>query len=307
MESGLVRAARRAVPVADLWDKLHSSFAGMAATKRLQLRLRHSDLRIATDPQLMQRVLLNLVSNAIRYTDKGGVLVACRRRGDHACLQVWDTGRGIAEGLHGEIFKEFVQLDNAERSREKGLGLGLSIVGRATKLMGNRLSLRSVPGRGSCFSVEVPLADQAQGLDEPTETEGPIAEFDLAKCSILVVEDDALARRALVDLLRSWGCVVTEAADAEAALRAIEQGCRPDVIASDLRLPHRGDGISLVRQARQRLGQHVPAFLVSGDTDARVLAAASDAGLSLLHKPVKAARLRTVVQMLYGSARRSRG
>lgn len=305
MESGLIRAARRAVPVADLWDKLHSSFAGMAATKRLQLRLRHSDLRIATDPQLMQRVLLNLVSNAIRYTDKGGVLVACRRRGDHACLQVWDTGRGIPEDLLGEVFKEFVQLDNAERGREKGLGLGLSIVERATRLMGNRLSLRSVPGRGSCFSIEVPLADQAQGLDEPAETAGSIAEADLANCSILVVEDDALARRALVDLLRSWDCVVTEAADAEAALSAIEQGCRPDVIATDLRLPNRGDGISLVRQARLRLGRHVPAFLISGDTGAWVMGAANDAGLPLLHKPVKAARLRTVVQLLLGSAGKS--
>jgi CheY-like chemotaxis protein len=222
---------------------------------------------------------------------------------DRARLQVWDMGTGIPPERQSEIFEEFVQLDNAERRREKGLGLGLSIVERSARLLNHRLSLRSAPGRGSCFSIDVPLARAVQLPPEPADKQIGLDDIDLAECKVLVVEDDALARRALVDLLRSWGCTVIEAADAQEAQQALSSGCRPDIVASDIRLPDGQSGIDLLRRTRATLGRDIAAFLISGDTDSHVIMAASAARFPLLHKPVKAARLRTMLQLLLKGTR----
>ena len=296
LDSGLIQPAPQAVPVSVLWERLHDAFAETAADKRLELRFRPSPLWLLTDVQLMNQILLNLVSNAIRYTRTGGVLIACRRAGKHARIQVWDTGVGISPEHQEEIFKEFVQLDNPERDRTKGLGLGLAIVERAARVLGHRLGMRSVPGRGSCFSLDVPIADAVTFA--PAKTPSTVDSFSFAGFTVLVVEDDSMARRALVDLLRSWDCVVVEAGTADDAQRLLAEGCRPDVIASDFQLPNRQSGIDLVGLARAILGTDVAAFIISGDTRAEVMVGAKAAGLPLLHKPVQAARLRRMLQLL---------
>jgi CheY-like chemotaxis protein len=254
-----------------------------------------------SDAHLLYRILMNLISNAIRYTSRGGVLVACRRSGNHTRLEVWDTGAGISPQHRDDIFKEFVQLDNPERDRSKGLGLGLSIVERAARVLNHRLAMRSVRGRGSCFSLEVPIADPVTSGALPAETHAQ--RFTFADCTVLVVEDDSLSRRALVDLLRSWNCIVVETRTAEEAQRALAEYCRPDVIASDFRLPKQQSGIDVVLQARTTLGYEVAAFIMSGDTDADVIATAKSVYLPLLHKPVQAARLRTMLRLLLKSSR----
>jgi len=303
LDSGLVQPAPQTVRISELWEWLHRAFAEAAAAKDLELRFRPSPLWLVTDAQLLQRILLNLVSNAIRYTRTGGVLVACRRAGRRARLEVWDTGVGIAPEHREEIFKEFVQLDDSERDRSKGLGLGLAIVERTARLLGQRLSVRSVPGRGSRFSLDVPIADAVTWAAAPAAAPSPADSFNVAHFTMLVVEDDLRARRALTDRLGSWDCIVVEAATAEVAQRLLAGGCRPDVIASDFRLPNHQTGVDLVARARATLGNDVAAFIISGDTQADTKAAAKAAGLPLLHKPVQAARLRRVLHLLLEGSR----
>jgi CheY-like chemotaxis protein len=303
LESGSIQPVLQATPVAELWKRLHGVFAEMASAKNLELRFHPTRLWVRTDPRLLHRIMLNLVSNAIRYTRTGGVLVACRRAGNHARLEVWDTGYGIAAEDLEEVFHEFVQLDNRDDHSKKGLGLGLSIVERTARLLDHRLRVRSVPGRGSCFSLNVPIADPAAATAPAAEAPIPSDRDGFAGSTVLVVEDDALARRALVDLLRSWRCFVREASTAEEAQQSLADGCRPDLIASDYRLSDRASGIDVIARIRATLGREVPAFIVSGDMGADVVAAAKAAGLLLLRKPVKAARLRRVLDLLLRSCR----
>lgn len=305
LESGAIRPVFRAVPVAALWDRLQSEFAATAAANGLELRFRPSPLWLMTDPELLHRILLNLLGNAIRYTKRGGVFVACRRAGDRARIQVWDTGKGIASEYHEDVFKEFVRLGNHDGGPITGRGLGLSIVQRTAALLDHALSMRSVPGRGSCFGLEVPIAEPVAATDPAAEAPGFTDGDSFTGMTVLVVEDDPLARRALVDLLRSWHCGVIESSSAGEALQKLADGCRPDLIASDLRLPNGQSGIELVARVRTILGHEVAAFIVSGDTSARTMEAARAARLVLLHKPVKAPRLRRAMHILTESRRAS--
>jgi CheY-like chemotaxis protein/two-component sensor histidine kinase len=281
------------VEVAALFAQLEREFASAADEKGLALRIRPSPLWLASDPRLLYRMLLNLVSNAIRYTTSGGVLIACRRRGGRALLEVRDTGAGIPAERQRDVFTEFVQLDNPERDRAKGLGLGLTIVERTAALLGHPLTLDSAPGRGSCFRIELPLAEPRARDAAPA---GP--QLDLRGLSVLVVDDDALARAAMLELLESWGCLVHAAADGEEALRVASGIAAPHVIACDFRLPREETAIDLVARLRAAFGAPVPAFVISGDVDPEVLRAAEAAGFALLHKPVRPARLRALIRRL---------
>ncbi|WP_448206203.1 ATP-binding protein [Azospirillum sp. sgz302134] len=158
LESGVVEPKPEAVPLAKLFDQLDSEFAGLAADKDLSFRVVPTRVMVCSDPFLLERILRNLLTNAVRYTDEGGVLLGCRRRGDTVWIEVYDTGRGIAEADRRRIFEEFVQLDRPDRDRSEGIGLGLAIVDRLARLLDHRLDVRSSEGRGSVFAVGVPLA-----------------------------------------------------------------------------------------------------------------------------------------------------
>lgn len=303
LERGAIQPVIGPMPVRELWERLGDEFGGVAAAKNLSLHFRPSPLWLMTDPQLLHRIMLNLVSNAIRYTRTGGVLVACRRSGAHASLEVWDTGIGIPTEHQAEIFSAFVQLDNPERQRVNGLGVGLSIVDRAAALLNIRLQLRSVPGRGSCFKVEVPITDPVAVPIRAAEGSHASDRGDFVGRTVLVVEDEALARRALTDLLRSWGCAVVEAASDDEARMAVSGGCSPDLMISDFGLPDGRNGVELVAWTRTRLGREVAAAIISGDTSPEVAAGTERAGLWLLHKPVQAARLRRLMLLLLGRRR----
>lgn len=294
LESGSVRVRPQRVPLQALFDAVVVHEADAARRKGLRLRVRPTDLTAWADPVLLEQIVRNLVSNAVRYTDAGGVLVAARRGGDGRLrLQVWDTGRGIAAAQQATVFEEFVQLDNPQRERSQGLGLGLAIVQRSAALLGARLALRSVPGRGSCFSLDLATA----AGPAPPQPEAPAAERWLAGQRLVLVEDDAAVRDALVSRLTAWGAEVL-AFDGPRSLRTTLDAMPPgerqaQLLVTDLRLPD-GSGWDVVSLVRRRCGQ-LPVLVITGNTAPADIAALAASGLTVLHKPFRAEELRAAL------------
>lgn len=293
LDAGQVEVKRETVLVNAVLDRLRSTFATSAQDKGLKLKVRRSKLLLNTDPTLLFRVLSNFVSNAIRYTDSGSVLVACRRRGSTVHIEVWDSGIGIQAEQHERVFEEFYQLNNPERDRTRGLGLGLATVKRIANLLDHALRLRSVPGKGSRFTIEVPMADptRVQSISATIEQKVPNL---LGGKLILVIDDEASVRLGMQSLLESWGCKCITAMDADEALAGLATRA-PDFIIADLRLRGERNGIDEIRMLRERLGAGIPAVLISGDTATDQLRKVSAAGLTMMHKPLKAVRLRALL------------
>lgn len=293
LDAGQVEVKREVLPVNAVFDRLRSTFAEPAQEKGLKLAVRRSKAMLATDATLLFRVLSNLVANSIRYTQRGGVVVACRKRGNIASIEVWDTGIGIPAEQHDRIFEEFYQLNNPSRDRSRGLGLGLATVRRIVQLLGHPLRLRSVTNRGSRFSIEVPLADPAKIPSVAATVEQKVPNLIGGKL-IVVIDDEESVRQGMQSLLESWGCKCIAAMDAAEALHSID-GRSPDFIIADLRLRGEDTGIDAIRQLRAKLGDSIPAVLISGDTAPEQLRKVSAAGLTMMHKPLKAVRLRALL------------
>jgi CheY-like chemotaxis protein len=290
----------RPVSIDGMFEKLGLLFSNVAAEKGLRLRFRVSPTWVQSDPDLLLRILLNLVSNALQFTHRGGILVACRpTRGlTHVRIQIWDSGVGIAQQHHESIFEEFFQIENQQRDRAKGLGLGLSMVKRSCQLLNHPLTLHSSLGCGSRFTLIVPLASTQTGStfkNTLVDTPRPVA---LESMHVLLIEDDALGADALKGLLESWGCRVTVASDAEMACGHLQRMPPPDFIVSDYRLPGVHSGIDAIRMLREASGLPIAACLISGDIEAEVRQRAVAAGLVLLRKPVQPAKLRSSLRHL---------
>lgn len=287
--------------LADVMDHLASSFSHSAEQKGLSFRIRPTRIWVRSDPKIVERILLNLISNALRYTRAGGVLVGCRRRREAVVIEVWDTGGGIPDNAHAEIFEDYVQLANSERDRAKGLGLGLAICRRLAALLEVRIGVRSRLGRGSVFWIELPLVPPELLGSEPTGEVSPVVETaDFARLAgtILVVESDALVRAAMEQAITGWGGNVLLAANGKQALHHCRESDRiPDVTICNIRLPGRGSGIELVEEL-QREFEGMSFLLVSADSSEAAKEAASKAGLVLLKKPLPPARLRAALQQL---------
>lgn len=299
LDAHVVKVNLRAFPLEEVLEQLRSGLMPVATDKGLQLRIRHSRVWVMSDPTLLHRILLNLVSNALRYTRRGGVLVTCRlrRAGEYVRIEIWDSGIGIAKEHQNDIFKEFFQIANTERDRSKGLGLGLNIVERTAQLLGYSLELTSRPGHGTRFSIEVPVASPQPQSTLPAAPE--VQGFDdLSGLKVLVIEDDALAARGLASLLKSWGCQVRLVDGLAKALPPVAKGYVPNVIISDYRLRGGENGMDSVHRLRTAIGRDVPACLMSGDTNPELMQSARDAGLTLLHKPVRPAKLRSLIRRL---------
>ncbi|WP_018987801.1 hybrid sensor histidine kinase/response regulator [Aromatoleum toluclasticum] len=296
LDANVVQPNVRSFPLQPLLDRIAADERPGADARDLELKALSTDAWISSDPVLFERILSNLVSNAVRYTRKGRVLVACRRRGDRLRIEVRDNGVGIPAESHEAIFQEFVQLHNPERSRDKGLGLGLPIVRRLTELLDHHLTLRSSPGLGSVFAVEVPLAKPEAA---PAASEGPRMPGDLGGLHVALVDDDPLARSSMQSLLTSWGCKVAAAGDTESLVDLLNrEQAIPELIISDFRLDGRCNGIDVIRSLRAWKGTEIPAVLVTGDTGPETLRQAQEEGLPLLHKPVRPARLRALLNRL---------
>ena len=306
LEAKAVQVRFEKFPLMALFERLEHDLAPLAREKGLQLRIRSCSVWVRSDPALLHRILLNLVGNALRYTQKGGVLVACRGagHGPQVNIEVWDSGLGIAPEHQQDVFKEFYQVDNPARQRSLGMGLGLSIVQRSCRLLTHPLTLSSRLGVGTRFCVKVPRAvpgpvPKLLAASEPAETPGPL------QGTVLVIEDDEMVRQALVGLLQSWGMAVAEASDLHSAQGLIEQGLFPCLIISDYRLNAPLNGILVVARLRQQLAFPVPACLISGDIDPALIQTAKQAQLTLLHKPVRPAKLRNLLRHLLKDQRDS--
>lgn len=300
LDAGAVRPQPCTFALQDLLDRVQLSYAPLAAAKSLRLRMRRTALRVHTDPALFERLLGNLVSNAIRYTRHGGVLVGCRPRGGGWVVQVVDSGVGIEAGQLDLIFEEFVRLDPAAAGGQ-GLGLGLSIVRRTAVLLGLTVDVRSRPGHGSVFELSLP---PVQALPQP-EAGTPLPatlQHPLTGAFVLVVDDDARNLEATTVLLQQWGCLVAAAEDAGSAMVELQRHLRPpDVLLTDLRLGTGPNGIDLIRSLRAQCGVWLPAVLVTADTR---LPQALDGDTQCLQKPVGAQRLQqALAQALAGSER----
>jgi CheY-like chemotaxis protein/anti-sigma regulatory factor (Ser/Thr protein kinase) len=289
LDSGAVVPNLRALPLGPLFDRLAPEFAVLADARGLQWRLRPTALWVQSDEQQLERMLRNLLSNALTHTQQGGVLLAARRRGGQVRIAVWDTGPGIATEHHARIFQEFVQLANPGRDRRRGHGLGLAIVARLARLLHHPVDLRSRLGRGSCFAITLPAAD-------PSATEGPppapVLALPLQGRRVALVEDDEAVRQATVDLLRAWGCEVWADAAVQPLLAQLRSGgVRPERIISDWRLEE-GDGMAAIDALRAWAGTPVPALLMSGETLPAHLLDGADKQLTAARKPLPAAALR---------------
>lgn len=307
LDAGIVLPQLRPFQINMLLNRMAQEYDPVARDKDIRLRVRSTGAEVLSDPMLLERILFNLLNNALRYTPRHGrVLVACRRRGDNLRIEVRDNGIGIPPADQKDIFREFVQLSNAERDRGKGLGLGLAIVERLSRLLDHPNSLRSMPGKGSVFAVDVPLktasADSADRLAdnsplvEHRDSHRGIAPANLEGVSILLVDDDELVRTSTAGMLMEWGCEVRAAASQQEA-RERYSGQDFDLLICDYRLPD-GTGLEVIVWVESVCKRHVPAILISGDTALEVLQKVSANGCHLLHKPVRPAKLRSLALFL---------
>lgn len=301
LDAGAVEPNIRNFDLKPCLRRLWEEFTPQAEQQGLLLRVRLGSAGVHSDPMLLTRILSNLIANALHYTERGGVLVSCRRRGDHWLLQVWDTGIGIAPNHLSNIFEEYYQVGNPERNRRHGMGLGLAIVAKLAGLLGHELTVRSQPGKGTVFSLKLAAADLTPQGNAVSAPAGPAGLF--AGQRILLIDDDLAVLDSMSALLASWGLKPMTATSLDAAWMALaEQQATPDAVLSDFRLPGEADGIAAIGRLRERFGHRLPAALISGDTVPHSIARMEASGLPILHKPLAPARLRALLTNLLSRA-----
>ena len=299
LDAGAMAPKILALPLEPLFQRLRVDFETQALERGLRFRIPPSSRWVCADPTMLERILINLVANAVRYTSSGAVMLATRRSAPGRIrLEVRDSGVGIRDDAQKLIFDEFVQLDNPERDRNKGLGLGLSIVQRMSELMNCRYGVRSQPGRGSVFWIELPTT-----LPVATRTiESSGGERQMTGRFVVVIEDDPLVAESVSDQLRSWGCEVCAAPSGQALIALLDRrGSVPDVILCDHRLQSGEQGAALVAHLRERFNIAIPAVLVTGDSGLQMREGLADTGFPILSKPVRPARLRAVLQGVFSA------
>jgi signal transduction histidine kinase len=295
LDVGVVVAEPRAMALKPMLDRLAAQFAPSAQAKGVRLSAARTSLWVRTDPVLLDRILLNLVSNAVRYTEQGRVLIAARAQGDTVDLLVADTGIGMEAQHLPHVFEEFYRARPG--ARDAGLGLGLAIVHRLATLLGHELLLRSAPGRGTAIRLRLPRAQPV--VAAPAQVaEGPAG--TLRGLRVLVVDDEAAARDALSGLLTRWECVVV-AADGAAQALAHARQVRPDVVLCDLALPGDQDGVDLWQSIQPLWPVPPRCVFVTGESGQEVLARARATGRPVLTKPTAPAKLRAVLEQFSGA------
>jgi len=298
LDAGILVPTITEFPIARLLQKIETTFDQATRETGLRLRVRRSDAWVRSDAMLLERILLNLVSNAVRYTLRGGIIVGCRRRGQMLRIEVWDSGPGIPEDQKQNIFGEFFQLAARDRNRYGSMGLGLAIVDRLRLLLNHPIDLASTVGRGSRFAILVPMADACDTSAEPVESYHPAA-FAVEGKVVLVIADAPIVQEGTGGLLGRWGyTVLTTASDEAALVRLAERQQRPDLIISDYHLANGKTGIRAIEQINAAFGSSIPAILISGDTAPEPARESRDKGYILLHKPVDPMRLRAVMHEL---------
>lgn len=301
IDAGGVEVRPQAFEVDDILRKLRLHFEPTAFEKGLALNLRGGHRVVHADPLLVERILRNLVSNAIRYTNDGGVLVAARSRGDRVILQVWDSGLGIREEEQAKVFEEFYQVPNTPAvaaHQRKGLGLGLAIVKRLADLMDAPITLRSQAGRGTVFTLELPAGVKPAPQAVLPPSKGPLG-LTLAGRLVVIVEDEPAVRSGLEVLLQGWGAQIASfesVAESSAWAAASDPArVRPDLLIVDYRLEHGRNGVDAIVALRERFGAALPAIVVTGSTMSSLDKHAQEKNFHLLLKPVVPNKLRAMI------------
>lgn len=285
--------------VADVIEPLLSEFQSVAQAAGVELRGRLPKLTVHTDYRLLSRILRNFISNAIRYTEQGGVLVACRVRGEQLVIQVWDTGRGIARQDFRRIFKEFNQLDAGNSGQRKGVGLGLAIVERIARLLRLRVEVQSRVGRGSMFSVSVPLAPSLPAANNSgSNSLLDSLNVPLQGRRLLVIDNEEIILQGMQGLLQQWGAEVVLALDAESGIRALD-GEPPDAILVDYHLDNGLTGCDAVSRIRDHFQQVLPAIMITADRSEHCQRVLREMVIPVLNKPLKAGKLRAMLGILF--------
>ncbi|MBT8082822.1 MAG: hybrid sensor histidine kinase/response regulator [Gammaproteobacteria bacterium] len=294
---------RENLSVAELFDALEAQFAETFAEQGLRLRFAKTDLAVYSDPALLRRILQNFISNARRYTRKGGVLIGCRRRNGSIALQVIDTGVGIAESDQKAVFEEFHRLSDGTEHTKRGLGLGLAIVDRIARLLGHEISLRSELGKGSCFEVFVPRADKAHVARAIPKSPKQRVASPIDGQIVLCVDNETEILAGMKGLIGKWGAApVTASSPREAAAAAdrifAERGQWPDLLLVDYHLNDHVTGLDVIDDLRNKALRNVPAVILTADHSQTVADLVGEAGITLLRKPVKPAALRALVNRI---------
>jgi len=303
IEAGLVRVDLSSFSINDLLGSMRDQFVQQSAAQNLRFDVIDCGLEVYSDVRILEQIIRNLVSNALKYTKRGRILLGCRRRAGTLRIEVWDTGIGISAADQNAIFDEYHQVDNAARERSRGLGLGLSIVQRLSELLDHRIGIRSDPGKGSVFSIEVPLAQRVPPPAHTQRSEPDVIPSAVNTGTILVVEDDRELRDLLEMALKGDGHRTLAASDSRDAIDLIAQrATRPDLILTDYNLPNAMTGLQIGLHLREILHHPIPVIILTGDISTTTLREIAGEKCVQLNKPVKPAELLDTIQRLLRAA-----
>jgi signal transduction histidine kinase/CheY-like chemotaxis protein len=297
LEVGAIKPRKEVFSVNNILISIFQSFLPLAKDKELDFRVVPSSLYVESDPALLERILGNFMSNAIRYTDKGSVLIGCRKRGDKVSIEVWDTGCGISDDQMSLIYEDFYQVENKERDRGKGLGLGLALAKRLADSLKHTIDSKSRLGSGSYFSVNVDLAENKAEINND---EILMNIMNLSGINILLVEDDIDVLKATKQLLESWGCKVKTARNKDEVMNLINEDpyTNPDIILADNRLPGDASGIDITYLIQEKLQTSIPCVIMTGDVERSHVQSIIDQGFPVLLKPIQPAKFRAMLSHL---------
>ncbi len=299
LEAGAIKPHFEDFPVQEVLLRTFRSFAPVAKQKNLNFQLVASSAFVRSDPVLLERILGNFVSNAIRYTQQGRVLIGCRRQGNSISIEVWDTGCGFPDSQIQAIFEDFHQIDNKERDRGKGLGLGLAIARRLSQCLSHEIQCDSIVEHGSRFAVLVEAGKSQLKQVEKEELLENMAR-GLSNICVLLIEDDMEVLKATQQLLLSWGCKVYIGRNIDEVLRVVKElkATPPDIIVADNRLPGGAEGIEIATRVQLMMGRAIPTVIVTGDVEESHIRNIADQGYRVLCKPVQPAKLRALISHL---------
>jgi len=297
LEVGAIKPRHEIFSVNNILISIFQSYLPLAKDKELDFRIVPSSLYVRSDPALLERILGNFMSNAIRYTNKGSVLIGCRKRGDKVSVEVWDTGCGISDDQMSLIYEDFYQVENKERDRGKGLGLGLALAKRLADSLEHTIDSKSSLGSGSCFSVSVDLAENKA---DKNQSEIFMNIMNLSGINILLVEDDIDVLKATKQLLESWGCKVKTARNKDEVMNIIKENPynNPDIILADNRLPGDSSGIDITYLIQEKLQASIPCVIMTGDVERNHVQSIIDQGFPVLLKPIQPAKFRAMLSHL---------
>ncbi|WP_416696059.1 ATP-binding protein [Candidatus Pseudothioglobus sp. Uisw_050_01] len=300
LEVGAIKPRYEDFSINNIFTSIFQSFAPLAKDKNLQFRIVPSSITVRSDPDLLERILGNYMSNAIRYTEAGSVMMGCRKRGNKVSIEVWDTGCGISEDQMPNIFEDFYQIENKERDRSKGLGLGLALAKRLSLSLSHTIDCKSTLGGGSCFSV---LVEIGEAKNSEVQLEAISNIMDLTGARILLVEDDIDVLKASIQLMESWGCIVDSGRDLDEIKNIIRSPdyLLPNIIVADNRLPGDASGVDVVKLVQQELESVIPSIIITGDVERSHIQSIKEKGLPVLLKPIQPAKFRAILSHLINS------